>query len=142
MDLDKLLAWRPADRVVSWTRRDSILYALGVGVHDDLSLLYEKDPSFRALPTIWCAMSFKGNSNDVIDFNATAGAYPGLKFDPAQILHGEEFVEVLGKAPTHGTFVQKTRVLDFLDKGKGGLLLLESLFYPQVKAFAGRQCVC
>jgi hypothetical protein len=133
VDLQNLLAWSPPDRLVSWTRRDSILYALGVGVHDDLRLLYEKDPEFHALPTIWCAMSFKGTSSDVIDFNATAGSYPGLEFNPAQILHGEEYVEIMAPVPTHGAFVQKTRVLDFLDKGKGGLLLMENLFYPQDK---------
>lgn len=57
--------------------------------------------------------------------------YPGLKFNPAQILHGEEYVELLvSKLPEEGSFVQKTRVVDFLDKGKGGLLVMESLFYP------------
>lgn len=64
------------------------------------------------------------------DFNAGI-SYPGLKFHPSHILHGEEFVEILcDKLPLEGTFLQKTRVLDFLDKGKGGLLVVESLYYP------------
>jgi hypothetical protein len=36
----------------------------------------------------------QGSSVDVIDFNATQGSFPGLTFNPAQILHGEEFIEV------------------------------------------------
>lgn len=68
-------------------------------------------------------------------------SYPGLKFDPAQILHGEEFVELLcDKLPLEGAFIQKSRVLDFLDKGKGGLLVVESLFYP-VDGASGNQPV-
>ena len=58
---------------MSWTRRDAILYALGVGVTDRMEYLYEKDEKFRALPTLLCAASFKGTSSEVIDFNATAG---------------------------------------------------------------------
>jgi hypothetical protein len=76
-------------------------------------------------------MSFKGDNSDVIDFNASQGAMPGLKFNPANILHGEEYLEVNGAVPTAGRFIQKTRVLDFLDKGKGGLLLMEQTYYPE-----------
>lgn len=131
VDLEKLMAWTPAEKIVSWTRRDTILYALGVGAHNDLCFTYEQSPQFAALPTIWCSMMFKGDSNDVIDFNKTAGKYPGLTFNPAQILHGEEFLELYGNAPTHGTFVQKGKVLAFLDKGSGGVLLMEYTLHPK-----------
>ncbi len=60
-------------------------------------------------------------------------SFPGLSFNPAQILHGEEYIEMMGPLPTHGTFVQRGKVLDFLDKGKGGLLLMENLYYPKDK---------
>jgi hypothetical protein len=76
VDLAKLFAWKPEDRLVSWTRRDAILYALGVGVTDQLCYLYEKDENFKALPTLVCATSFKGTSSEVIDFNANSGSFP------------------------------------------------------------------
>jgi acyl dehydratase len=42
------------------------------------------------------------------------------------------FAKITGGAlPTHGSFLQKTSVLDFLDKGKGGVLLMESTFFRQ-----------
>jgi hypothetical protein len=71
VDLNKLLSWTPPDRVVSWNRRDTILYALGVGVRDNLSLLYEKDENFKALPTLLCAMSFKGENYSDLCFDLT-----------------------------------------------------------------------
>lgn len=129
VNLEQILSWKPADRPISWNRRDAIIYALGVGEKKDLCFLYEKHPSFEVLPTLWCAVSFKGESVDVVDFNASSGSYPGLKFDPAQILHGEEYIEVLRPMPTKGgRFLQRTRTLDFLDKGSGGLLVSESVF--------------
>ena len=137
VDLDKILSWTPPEREVTWNRRDSILYALGVGAHaDDTRFVYEKAPDFSALPTIWSSMSFKAApapapASDVPDFNKSQAAFPGLEFNPANILHGEEFVELMAPAPTHGRFVVRSRVLDFLDKTKGGVLLMENTFHDR-----------
>ena len=134
VDLKKILAFAPADREVSWNRRDAILYALGVGA-EDMTFVYEQAETFSALPTIWSAMSFRQpGPGDVQDFNKSSGSFPGLKFNPAQILHGEEFVELFAPPPTHGTFISRSRVLDFLDKGKGGLLLMETTFHADKSA--------
>jgi len=133
VDLKKLHAWSPPDKNVSWNKRDTLLYNLGIGAEDP-SCAYELDARFQAVPTIWCSMAFKGEATDVIDFNSTAASFPGLKFNPAQILHGEEFAEVVGAVPTHGEFVQKTRLVAFLDKGKGAVMLTESKFFDKRNA--------
>lgn len=49
--------------------------------------------------------------------------------DPANLLHGEEYVELLvDSLPVAGNFTQQSRVVDFLDKGKGGVLVMEQTF--------------
>ncbi len=52
---------------VSYTARDTILYALGVGA-SDLRLVYEADPRFQALPTMAFSLYFKSNSSEVVPF--------------------------------------------------------------------------
>ena len=56
LDYDKLLNWRPPEVRQKLTRKDTILYALGLGLGADpmderqLRFVYEKD--LLALPTI------------------------------------------------------------------------------------------
>src|SRR4051812_5785081 len=61
-------------------RRDSILYALGIGA-EELSFVYENDPNFAVFPTYPAALVMKGTNTDVFPFAPTAGL-PGLKFNP------------------------------------------------------------
>lgn len=54
--------------VVSYTSRDLILYALGVGSTSDLRYLYEGSPGFAALPTFPLVLPYKGTSSDIVPF--------------------------------------------------------------------------
>lgn len=53
---------------------------------------------------------------------------PGAKFNPAMILHGEQETEVLKHPiPVEGLFTNTSKVIGCYDKGKGALVVTETL---------------
>jgi acyl dehydratase len=121
LDVDKLLNWPFEELRHEYSARDTILYALGLGLGSDpldeeqLRFVYEKD--LRALPTM-----------------AVVLAYPGFWLhDPATgvnwktVLHGEQGIVWHAPIPAAATVVGRTRVTDVIDKGaeKGSLLFSE-----------------
>jgi len=108
------------------TSKDTILYALGVGAQvkdpSDLKFLYENHEEFSALPSYACIpsqiaiMTSDLSSQDLI---------PGRLFDLSQVLHGEQYVELLKPMPTSGTLTSRVTVADVLDKGKGAVILYD-----------------
>lgn len=102
----------PAER--SWTSKDCLLYALGVGAGvDELSFSTEKDQ--HVLPTF--AVIIGG------------GGVPFSKigtFNPAMLVHGEQAIEVYGPIPADGTVRSTGRISAIWDKGKGAVVVMES----------------
>lgn len=96
-----------------YSARDTMLYALGLGVGadpvnpDDLRYVYEDD--LLALPsmaTILGAPGFWLKEND-------------CGVDWRMVLHAEQSVEILEPLPAEGEVLARTRVEDILDKGLG-----------------------
>lgn len=120
IDYHKLKSWpfKPIEH--TYTARDSILYALGLGFGADptdrrqLDFVYEE--GLKALPTM-----------------AVVLAYPGFWLkDPAagvdwkKVLHGEQRLQVHEPLPAAGTVVGTTRIDEIIDKGAGKGALLYS----------------
>lgn len=103
----------------SYTQRDTMLYALGLGLggnptdEAELRYVYEKD--LQAFPTMPVAQAFV--SLRAID----------LGIDYTKMVHGEQSLQVHAPLPTAGTVVGKTRVTEIVDRGtgKGALVYLE-----------------
>jgi acyl dehydratase len=53
------------------------------------------------------------------------GMVDGLDFELAQVLHGEQELELHRPIPTSGTVVQEGKVTHVFDKGKGALVVME-----------------
>lgn len=53
---------------VSYTSRDLLIYALGVGSTSDMRYLYEGAPGFAAFPTFPLVLPYKGTSSDIVPF--------------------------------------------------------------------------
>ena len=51
---------------------------------------------------------------------------PGLEFNPAMLLHGEQDIELHKPLPTAATFKTKGRIADVFDKGKAALVIIEN----------------
>ncbi len=103
----------------SYTEKDTMLYALGVGLGQDptdreqLRFVYEKN--LKALPT-----------------QAVVLAHPGLwvrdldtGIDYVKVVHGEQGLVLHKPLPASGTVLGISRVTDVFDKGEGrGALVL------------------
>jgi len=107
----------------SYNFKDLIIYALGVGVSTKdkhgLRYLYENDEMFSALPTFGVIPAMSGLEDLV------SGNIPGLDFHLANVLHGEQYMEILKPIPTSGRLENIFRIQDVLDKGSGMVLLIE-----------------
>ncbi|RUS86122.1 hypothetical protein EGW08_006142 [Elysia chlorotica] len=113
-------AYRAPAQEYTYTERDAMLYALGVGVStrqpDHLKFLFELAddfsviPSFGVIPAFGCLLE-------------STGKIPGIKIDPTKILHGEQYLELYKPLPRSGKLTSTFRVADVMDKKSGALLL-------------------
>ncbi len=126
IDIDAVVGQELDSIPFSWTEKDIILYALGLGVGykedvvSDAVLDYTFEQRLRAIPT-W---------GTIPAFPALGGLLGAKGFDinPMMILHGEQLFEVLcEEIPTQADTLTKSKVLAVYDKGKGALLRLEAV---------------
>jgi acyl dehydratase len=120
-DPKKLLNWTFPEIEHSYTEKDTILYALGLGcgadpdAPDDLRFVYEK--GLLALPTMAVVLAYPGNW---LESDASTADY-------SKVLHGEQYLTLHRPIPPAGTVIGRSRIVDLLDKGKekGAILYSE-----------------
>ena len=126
LDYNLVRNWPIEQAAQQYTTRDTILYALGVGVAtenplavDDLKLVFEQQ--LQALPTF--AALLAGNANWMAD--------PKAGINLAMVLHGEQFLTVHRPLPPQGTVVGIETVDEIYDKGagKGAVMYLSRKIY-------------
>lgn len=121
IDPEKLRQW-PIDEIEqTYTARDTMLYALGLGYgadpmnEDQLGFVYEAN--LKALPSMAVVLGYPGFwiSN------------PATGVDWTKVLHGEQGFEIFKQLPATGTVIGKSRVTGLFDKGpgKGAVMLSE-----------------
>lgn len=123
---DSLMALNPANHMQAYSKRDAMLYALGVGFGADpmdegqLPFVYEKDlhvaptfPLVLGIPPNWVRES-------------------GL--DYARIVHGEQSIEIHAPIPSEGEVEGSLRITGVIDKGegKGALVYAERVLTNRV----------
>ena len=102
----------------SWTSKDGLLYALGVGAGlDDMQFTTEntKDTAQRVLPTFAVIIGGGGAPFGKIG-----------TFNPAMLVHGEQGIELFDAIPPEGEIESTGRVSAIWDKGKGAVVEMES----------------
>lgn len=108
----------------SWTSRDAILYALGVGAGavdplDELAFTTENTNGVeqQVLPTMAVVLGAGGG-----------GAFASIgSFNPAMLVHGEEAIELHRPIPVAGEVETVGEIIGIYDKGKGALVELRSV---------------
>ncbi len=120
IDAQKLKNWPFPSIEQSYTTRDTILYALGVGLgHDPMDreqLRYVYEEGLQALPTLAVVLGSPG-------FWAKD---PATGIDWVRLLHGEQSLELFAPLPAAGTVRGLTRVTAIVDKGAGKGALMYS----------------
>lgn len=107
-----------ASRTVTWTARDSMLYALGVGAGlDELAFTTNNTRGVeqRMLPTMPVTL---GADVGVIE---QAG-----RIDWVHLVHAEQGVELLAEIPPAGQATVTTRIAEMWDKQSAALVVLET----------------
>jgi len=106
----------PVER--SWTSKDALLYAVGVGAGtNELAFTTEnsKGVQQQVLPTFAV----------IAGAGAPAMAAAG-DIDFTQLVHGEQAFELAGPIPVEGTVKTTSRITGIYDKGKGAVIATES----------------
>lgn len=119
LDYERLLSAQIPDREQTYTERDTIIYALAVGLGADplderqLEFVYEKN--LRVLPTFASTLAWKRFAE--IDI--------GLTY--AKMVHGEQRMVMHRQVPSSGSVVSRMRVADVVDRGaeKGAVVYFE-----------------
>jgi acyl dehydratase len=125
MDYDAALSWKFADARASWGERETILYALGLGLGwdpvDRHQLRFVTESDLLALPTLLT----------VVGRNPPWLPKVGVRVTDA--VHGEQHMVFDRGVPSSGSLVGKTIVSGIVDKGagRGVLILTESQIYEE-----------
>ncbi|HJZ34614.1 MAG TPA: MaoC/PaaZ C-terminal domain-containing protein [Hyphomicrobiaceae bacterium] len=120
-DPHKLINWSFPDIEHSYSEKDTMLYALGLGCGSDPSqpgeLKYVYEHGLVALPTMAVVLAYPGNWLESKESTA----------DYSKVLHGEQYLTVHRPLAPAATVVGRTRVTNVLDKGKdkGAVLYAE-----------------
>ncbi|MDG2303402.1 MAG: MaoC/PaaZ C-terminal domain-containing protein [Candidatus Binatia bacterium] len=122
IDRDKALAHEFEAGDGGYSKDNVILYHLGVGAGvpatDASELEYTYEKRLKVLPS-FTTVANSGASAKIFSI-------PGLEFNRAMMLHGEQEVEIHKPLPPETKLRGKTKVADIYDKGKAALLLLET----------------
>lgn len=118
IDYEKLLNWPVPEIVHTFTTRDTMLYALGVGLGydplDKKQLRYVYEPNLAAMPSMVVIMGYPGFwiKN------------PEIGIDWRRVVHGEQSIRIHEPLPVEGTVVGKTKIDAVIDKGadKGAIV--------------------
>lgn len=114
IDYDRLMGLQIPDVEQSFTRRDTIIYALGLGFGpNQLRFVYED--GLCAVPTFAVVLATPGFWQRDLDTG----------IDHARVVHGEQHLTLHRPLPVEGTVIGRMKIVEVVDKGEGkGAIIL------------------
>ena len=108
----KTVSREPQEFVFTYTWKDVVLYALGIGARtDELSFIYEDAPGgLQVFPSF----AAKASGKLIIDFSR--------KVEGFRFLHGEQGIRLHRPIPPEGKIMAASRVADVYDKGQAAVI--------------------
>ncbi|WP_096671784.1 MaoC/PaaZ C-terminal domain-containing protein [Polaromonas sp. AET17H-212] len=128
INYDKLMARKFLDAEQTYTKRDTILYALGLGFGadpvDENQLQYVYEKSLKALPTMAVVLGSPGS---------WMREDPEVGINYLKVVHGEQSLAVHKPLPAEATVVGHNRIDRIIDKGegKGAVVYVERKLYDK-----------
>ncbi|POX64328.1 3-alpha,7-alpha,12-alpha-trihydroxy-5-beta-cholest-24-enoyl-CoA hydratase [Streptomyces sp. Ru62] len=124
IDAAMALAAEPRSREISWTRKDVLLYHLGIGAGvpatDPDELRYTLESRLHVLPSF--ATVAGAGSPGVI----SGLSMPGIDVDLARVLHGGQTLTLYRPLPAEGTATATGRITAAYDKGTAAVLVMRT----------------
>jgi acyl dehydratase len=127
IDYDTILNWSFEDIVQTYTQRDSMLYALGLGLGfnqtDTRELRFVYEAGLQTFPTMPVVLGHPGPWM----------TNPRAAINMVKVLHAEQHLDIHIPLPPEGTVIAKNRVREVVDKGaeKGALIITERKIYDR-----------
>lgn len=106
---------------VSWTSKDSLLYAVGVGAGvDELAFTTENTQGVpqRALPTMPVVIGAGRRTSPMAEIGT---------FNPAMLVHGQQAVTLHRELPPEGTATVVGEIAAIYDKGKAAVVVVDTV---------------
>ncbi|RKP20935.1 NAD(P)-binding protein [Rozella allomycis CSF55] len=98
-----------------------ILYNLSVGAkRKDLKYTFELSDGFSAVPSIGVIPGFLSSFSVPLDKYLPP-------FNPMMLLHGEQYLEIVGNVPIKGEMKSQSKIVDVVDKGKATAVLIKTI---------------
>jgi acyl dehydratase len=102
----------PRERVVSYTWKDAVLYALGIGAEaHELDFLYEGAKGGLKVYPSFAGLLAGSVVRDFVE-----------EQHPPRVLHGEQHVRIAAPLPPEGSILVSGRIRDVFDKGKAAVI--------------------
>jgi acyl dehydratase len=121
LNLDAVRNFRFEVVTHTYSRRDSMLYALGLGYGseptDPAQLAFVYEDNLRAVPSMCCVLAHPG----------MWVRNPDLGIDWLKVLHGEQSFEIHNPLPPEGTVVGTYEIVAVEDKGAGKGAILHQI---------------
>jgi (3R)-3-hydroxyacyl-CoA dehydrogenase / 3a,7a,12a-trihydroxy-5b-cholest-24-enoyl-CoA hydratase / enoyl-CoA hydratase 2 len=134
IDVDQALGFEFPAFETSYDERDLSLYALSVGAaqnptdEKEVAYVYEMSPrGFMPFPTFAVTPILKG----ILEAAKRGEQAPGLNYGFERILHGEQFTSLTRPLPPHAKLTHKSKIKDIWDKGKNGVVVVETKSYDE-----------
>ncbi len=128
LNYKNILDWPFEDVIQHYTERDSIIYALSLGLGfnptDPGELQFVVEKGLQTFPTMAVVMGHPGSWM----------TNPDTGIDFVKVLHGEQHLQIHKPLPTEGSVIGRTRVSEVVDKGadKGALIITERKLYEEI----------